>query len=288
MATLPRGSWQQPGSHNQRYGNIFNESKNFRAWDTSKAFDEAIKSTATAEQDIFEFGVYTGGHMHIMARRVPTWRHMWGFDSFQGLPPEQPGLQVEGKHWSRGAFSASDAMGVWDQNKLLKKLRHKIGRTLACIESAIQAILPASLLLLLSYDLTHVVADPNVTLVPGFFNESLPRLNVADFRPALVVEIDSDLYVSAKDALTWLFRSKLMQPGTLVRYDDWPYVPEGTPMWGEMKAHFEVTEQFRVKWRRQATEPKGSDWRANEFQILSIGGARDGRLHRGRRGSNGE
>ena len=37
-------------------------------------------------RDIFQFGVYTCGTMRDLCHSVPGWRHMWGFDSFRGLP----------------------------------------------------------------------------------------------------------------------------------------------------------------------------------------------------------
>lgn len=33
---------------------------------------------------------------------------MWGFDSFEGLPPEVEGLALECNAWLPGAFSAAD------------------------------------------------------------------------------------------------------------------------------------------------------------------------------------
>lgn len=82
-------------------------------------------------------------------------------------------------------------------------------------------------------------------LIRGFFNESLPKMNISDMRPALLVDVDSDLYVSAKQALSWLFKNHIAIIGTLVRYDDWNH---GNTLWGEPKAHKEITEECRIKW----------------------------------------
>ena len=117
------------------------------------------------------------------------------------------------------------------------------------------------------------IAHPNVTLIRGFFNESLPRMHLAHLRPALYVDIDSDLYISARDCLQWLFHSGLMEPGTLVRYDDWK---DGRDDWGEMKAHREITDEFDVVWRQVDSRwgvkrPNPHNPFSRSFEVMSIG-----------------
>ena len=99
--------------------------------------------------------------------------------------------------------------------------------------------------------------NPKATLVRGFFNNSLPTMDLSACRPALLVDIDSDLYVSAKQALTWLFRHKIARKGTLIRYDDWN---KGDPSWGEARAHKEISEEFDVTFR---------SFSPNEFEVTS-------------------
>ena len=225
---LPHGEWQQ-SNHEARYGNKFNATKIFR-WPASIELRERLRRTRRGDLDVYQFGVYTGGSMRNISHTIGQFRHMWGFDSFQGLPVEQDGLHTEGQHWSKGAFSAADALGVWNARQLMDNILSRIGH-------------------------------PNVTLIPGFFNESLPNMHLMHLRPALLVDVDGDLYLSAKDCLTWLFKSNLIVPGTLVRYDDWHVIPR--PTWGEMKAHDEITKEFNVVWR--------SLGRPNEFEVVSIG-----------------
>jgi hypothetical protein len=45
--------------------------------------------------------------MRDMGRRVKGFGHLWGFDSFEGLPAETRGEQLEGHHWKPGGFSAA-------------------------------------------------------------------------------------------------------------------------------------------------------------------------------------
>ena len=120
------------------------------------------------------------------------------------------------------------------------------------------------------------IGHPNVTLVQGYFSESLPLMHLASLRPALLVDVDVDLYASARDALTWLFRSNLVIPGTIVHYDDWTNLNASDELWGEMRAHREITEEFNVKWRLVGDRdaPSRRHWLRNEYQVVSIGDTR--------------
>jgi hypothetical protein len=238
------GAWQRGGRHEAIYGNRFNATKTFR-WRISPGVEARLlqQSSRYPARDIYEFGVYTGGTMHDIGNVVPQYRHMWGFDSFRGLPKEASGVHVEGKHWGVGAFSAADALDSFRARHLLDRITRRIGH-------------------------------PNVTLIPGFFNESLPGLQLSRFRPALLVDVDVDLYVSAIQCLRWMFDSGLIVPGTLVRYDDWH---NNSPGWGEMKAHDEISADFQVKWL-DVGEPdvQAGRWTKHDktYEVLSIGAQR--------------
>ena len=104
-----------------------------------------------------------------------------GFDSFTGLPAEQRG-EVRRATWNAGTFGLE--VGVADR----------------------------------------IVADlgrHRSRLIRGFFNETLTSRLAASMRPAALVDIDSDIYLSASQALDWLFAHKLAAVGTLIAYDDW-------------------------------------------------------------------
>ena len=120
------------------------------------------------------------------------YRHWWpdatilGFDSFAGLPEEQSG-EVRRATWNKGTFNVEAT--VYD--RVLRDLG----------------------------------PPPLTQLYKGYFNESLTqrlgkRLS-KQLPPATLVDIDSDIYVSAYQALDWLFTHKLIVPGTVVAYDDW-------------------------------------------------------------------
>lgn len=110
--------------------------------------------------------------------------------------------------------------------------------------------------------------DGPTELIVGYYNESLTDALVAQkgFRPALVVDIDTDLYVSTRDALRWLLRHKLLvaspESGTLVRYDDW-LMAANDVSWGQAKAHTELSAAYGLEWRRV-----GGTKTTPEFQLV--------------------
>lgn len=131
------------------------------------------------------------------------------FDSFEGLPQEDPGIQVPAV-WNVGAFSAP-----------LPELKKKLA----------------------AMDMT----DDRCTIHQGWFSETLrPELVEGGvFQPAAYVDIDADLYNSTMDVLDFMFEHRLIRPGTLIGYDDWG----DTDLWtaGESRAHKEIVEKYDVK-----------------------------------------
>ena len=180
--------WQS-ADHEAKYGNAFKNVKRF-GWGASSQLVQRANELSAPDLDIYQFGVYTGGTMMQIHQRIKSYRRMWGFDSFEGLPEETTGLRIEGKHWRPGGFSSKGALNVKTPEEAIRRVTTKLG-------------------------------NPSATLVRGFFNESLPKMDLSSCRPALLVDVDSDLYVSAKQALMWLFKHKIARVGTLIRYDDW-------------------------------------------------------------------
>ena len=80
--------------------------------------------------------------------------------------------------------------------------------------------------------------------------------------------MDADIYLSAMQALDFLFAHKLIVPSTFVRYDDWPRTNSthgpfaGTNYRGQARAHYELSQKWDVRWRFVA---KGV------VQVISIG-----------------
>ena len=77
------------------------------------------------DRDIYTFGVYTGASLKFWfegfaALNIATGPH-WGFDSFEGLPAEAEGMELECKAWLPGSFSAADQFGVYTFAEVEKK-----------------------------------------------------------------------------------------------------------------------------------------------------------------------
>lgn len=203
-------------------------------WTASPEFVKLVNNLTSPNLDVYEFGVYTGGSMRDMVKRIQgRYGTLWGFDSFTGLPAEAKGVQMEGKHWNPGAWSSASVLNESSPNRLFAALRRKIRRS-----------------------------NGPVRFVRGFYNESLtPDLKERlGLQPALLVDVDADLYVSAKQCLEFMLREGLIVAGTLVRYDDW----KGDVSWGETRAHQELTAEWGVEWRTIG-EMTGS---YAEFQLI--------------------
>lgn len=69
----------------------------------------------TTEGYCMEFGVYTGGTMRFMAKKLPT-REFHGFDSFEGLPEAWSGFDL-----GKGAFSVNGKLPKVPANVTLHK-----------------------------------------------------------------------------------------------------------------------------------------------------------------------
>lgn len=231
--SLRRGVWLQE-SHDATYGSGF-KVKGIHGWRSSRRLVQEANAAASRLKDVYEFGVYTGGTMRGIAHRLSNFGHLWGFDSFQGLPPETKGVGLEGKHWLPGAFSAADALEEHSLPRLLASLRQKIDYA-------------------------------NLTLVPGFYNESLTDelFRRHRFQPALVVDVDVDLYASSMQCLTWMLDHGLIVPGTFIRYDDFRSPGQRH---GEGRAHREITRKYKITWRNMGVKALDS----REWQVLAIG-----------------
>jgi hypothetical protein len=173
--------------------------------------------------------------MRGISHHVRGFGMLYGFDSFAGLPEETPGLILEGKHWRPGGFSAADALREWRLPDVLDRVRRHIGHA-------------------------------NTTLIAGFFNTSLASAARAHtLQPALLVDIDVDLHSSTSECLSWLVEERLLQPGTLVRYDDWRSMGQRH---GEARAHREVSRRYNITWRN--IDSRGS-LNSREWEVVSIG-----------------
>jgi predicted O-methyltransferase YrrM len=151
----------------------------------------ALKAGEKVPGAYAEFGVYKGSTINFIASLSPG-RHVWGFDSFEGLPEE----------WS-GNPSMFNAAGE------LPRVR------------------------------------PNVTLVRGWFNESLPRWLAEHPEPIAFAHIDCDIYSSTKAIFDAI--GPRLQPNAIIVFDEY----FGYPGWQhhEFKAFQEFVQAAGIEYR---------------------------------------
>ncbi len=161
----------------------------------------------------YEFGVAEGGSMLLYMLAVKKFCrdydmdiskfHIYGFDSFEGLPEAQEGDKRYG--WSKGEMSCSSDL-----------IEEKIKR----------ANFPRE----------------NVHFVKGFYSESLTPELKASFKnnPPALINMDADYYSSTIQALSWM--RDLLPSAALFRFDDvWAF--HGHPDRGVHKAISEFNNQ---------------------------------------------
>jgi hypothetical protein len=160
----------------------------------------------SVEGDYLEFGVWGGttfvlAHKHSRRNRLAM--HLYGFDSFKGLPKPE-GIDVH-PQWVEGEM----AVNMDDFAKTLE---------------------------------LSGIRQSEYTLVPGFYSESLTatKLHELGLKKAAFVYIDCDLYESTVPVLRFVL--PLLQTGTAIAFDDW-YTFNGDPERGEQLAAKEFLQQ---------------------------------------------
>lgn len=190
------------------------------------------------QEDVYEFGVYTGDSIKTILDHFPSnkYRCIWGFDSFQGIPAEENKFNPE--EWKEGFCSAKEALGVNDVQAAHDKVCEKLG-------------------------------SDRVEFIVGYYHETLaPKvLDLSTFRPAIYVDIDVDLYISAFTVLDFMLYNKLIVPGTLIGFDDWGTENEGK--WGESKAWTEMCKIYGIV-AEQIWEHRSPPHQQKLFKVISI------------------
>ena len=217
------------------------------------------------QHGLYQFGVPTEMAPTILRMRFLgiAYHSYWGFDSFQGLPPEDGRSKVPaGDVWRPGAFSevhrvsgrfrtVKDRFGTQTYLPLTEKAQPLTVQE-ACDE----------------WGRRLNATENKVVLVPGFYNVSLTAELARGAPPAAYVDINCDLYVSTRQALGWLFEHKIARAGTLISYDDWYEVPLGH---GESLAHLEVSRQYRVEFEQLPHAYCASKRRLIFFRVRTVG-----------------
>lgn len=199
-------------------------------------FDELFQHiTSNEDLIVMEFGVASGNMacalLNILIRRGLIPKKYVGYDSFKGLPSEDPNASCP-SYWYPGAFN------LLDENINNNKLNVKAVDE----EDAMR--------LLLARFSEYQKHNIDVQLIHGFYETSLkPELiQLYDLKPAMFINIDCDMYISAIQALEFLVYNDLIADKCVIRYDDWSIrgIPEGSG--GESKAHAEIVEKYNLNF----------------------------------------
>ena len=191
----------------------------------------------TEGTDLYEFGVYTGGGLRMwlrmMRREGITFEgHVWGFDSFEGMPSEdarfKTKLRQRDKGWLAGGLNTAEQMRITDFETLCRTIIKNIG-----------------------------MAQPaRMHMLRGFYNESLAdgrRLaHRWRMRPALLVDLDCDLYTSSVQAMRFVLDAGILVPGTYVYLDDimpWIWRDSTKPALEQKLAYQELTAEYGLEWQ---------------------------------------
>lgn len=176
----------------------------------------------------YEFGVFSGKSMiemlDVFSNLNINLSDVYGFDSFQGLPKctEEP---VYYNQWKEGEFNTCSYLEVDDVELASRTIFEEVSKSL--------------------YRKTI-----NMKFFNGYFEETFANINAEKLTPALFIDIDVDLYSSAKQVLSFMLKNNLIIPGTVINYDDWgestdPHNKNETA--GESRAHKEACEEWNLK-----------------------------------------
>lgn len=158
---------------------------------------------------VVEFGAGRGGSLarileHIVDNKLNL--YVMGYDSWKGLPKEAEGISLF-KKFKEGAFNFLGAV-----EDPAESIRGKLGN------------------------------PSNLFLRQSTFDK-IPDGDASLINKAVIVHIDCDLYISAYQALDWLFKNKLIALHTLIAYDEY-WSTDDYENSGECKAHQEIMLKY--------------------------------------------
>lgn len=165
------------------------ESPTVMAWNEDqyhfKYWGDVVK-TVTVDGLWMEFGVFRGRSLQRISSLTP--HTVWGFDSFDGLHEHWDNDNPKGVYNSGGEIPAGAIVG--DNHSMFDA-------------SPTKQIEPW---------------NPNVRLVKGYFENTLPQFLAENSGNAAFIHIDSDLYSSCATVLTQL-KPRIVE-GTIICFDE--------------------------------------------------------------------
>ena len=191
---------------------------------------------AEVGNDLYEFGVYTGGGLRkwlqmLAHEGIAFTGHVWGFDSFEGMPAEdmrfKSKLRQRDKGWLAGGLNTAEQLGIADWTQLCRTIIRNIGHS----------------------------APERIHMLRGFYNESLRggrRLaHRLQMKPALIVDFDCDLYTSSEQAMRFTLDAGVLVPGSYVYLDDimpWVWRDTTQPSTEQKLAFEQLTSEYGLTW----------------------------------------
>lgn len=175
----------------------------------------------TEDLDIYEFGVCSGKSVKEFLYHIKNnqFNKIYGFDSFEGLPFDdaEPLWQ---DCWAKGNFDSRKETNT---------------------NSAEEA----------SEVIEKFINNEKYTPIIGYYDKVLNEelFKKYNFKKALIIDVDVDLYSSAYKVLDFIFKNELYAKGiTTIFYDDWGgSLGFENNSSGESKAHKELTEKYNIK-----------------------------------------
>ncbi|KKL84973.1 hypothetical protein LCGC14_1959350 [marine sediment metagenome] len=199
------------------------------------------KNISLAGFDIYQFGIRQGGSFKLIwdllvaAKLNPN--KVWGFDSFEGLPESEA-------DWTKGIYNAQEIL--------------KLSNTTEVVNHILSTITPEQ--------------RKRSELIVGFYKDVLTSNLVVgkNMKPAIWIDIDVDLYSSAKEVLNFMASNKLIKKGTIIGYDDWGGTEEFKG--GESLAHLEFCEEWKVTCKKIHTRHNKANpiHITHAFQVTNI------------------
>ncbi len=189
----------------------------YRFW-----FNDFRENHLNRKGDIYEFGVYRGSSllaMALLAKRLGSKKHIWGFDSFEGFP--RFSKQDELNNFSeKNGFAKSHIEDV----NLLSKIKlsnNDIGKN--NLDSSLSKLGKSGLFTNTSYELLiskiEQLSLTNITLLKGDFKDTLAKHFLKQKRYVFSANIDCDLYEGYKLCLPIIFKS--LEIGGLINLDEY-------------------------------------------------------------------
>ena len=189
----------------------------YRFW-----FNDLRQNHLLREGDIYEFGVYRGSSLlaiALLAKRLDSKKHIWGFDSFEGFPrfSEKDNLS------NFSEINGFDKEQIEDAHLLAKIRLSNKNIDSKNINSTLSELGKSGLFKKTSYKMLlnkiEELSLTNITLIKGDFKDTLEKHFLKKNRKIFSANVDCDLYEGYKKCLPIIF--KYLEVGGFVNLDEY-------------------------------------------------------------------